>query len=81
MKWKAKDKEREIGFIPKGQLKNMEISIFMSSGYRWCQSIVMSRALLMTLVIESSLREWGLKREMSMPLSESTNLLGDLITF
>lgn len=35
----------------------------------------------MTLVTEPSLGECSLNREMSMPHSESTNLLGDLIAF
>lgn len=32
---KRKKKKKEIGFHPTGHLKNMEISIFILSGYRW----------------------------------------------
>lgn len=57
----------------------MEISIFIPSGYRQHNVVVRSRSQLMTLVTEPSLGECSLNREMSMPHSESTNLLGDLI--
>lgn len=49
--------KKEIGFHPKGHLKNMKTSIFTPSGYRWYCAVVRSRSQLMALVTKPSLRE------------------------
>ena len=64
--WKWVIKWKKKCFLPYCSLKNMEIFIFIPSGYKWYHAVVRCRSQLITLVTEHPLREWGLNRKMSI---------------